>query len=507
MKALLVGALAYRPKLLVLDEPLSGLDTLVRDEVVNGLLQQAADTTILISSHELAEIESFTTHVAFMQNGRLLLQEAIEDLQARFREVHVTLSAVKELPQPLPPGWLLPNIEGHRLRFIAAQLRWRWTAVPGTDPALWCRADGMRADVPACGRDLPHAAAQAKSRTMNLRIVAAILKKDVRSLYPLILIVTLLFAGDVLLMRLDLVPTWGPCERRCCCWRGRSSYLAVFQLDPPASQVDDWLCRPVPRVELLVAKLLLLFAVLRLSQVIATLVIDLRSEPPWLRPLQRALLLHDSNATAFFTIAIALLPLLLITALVTRTLGQGLRSAARTVHLRVRDPHSLRDLARTLATRLGEALFSVGMGWLATITSAIVAFVLVGVACWLVCWRRRIRAARVVLVFTMLGFVVLTLLPTWLLPWQAVYAAQTALVNPQVRTTPDTSAIYLRNVRTCFAATRVSDLAADPAFAEARRAVSVRDWTDDDQADAGPKSVAFLTSIEPMRLPPDWRAG
>jgi ABC-2 type transport system ATP-binding protein len=121
MKVLLVGALAYRPQLLVLDEPLSGLDTLVRDEVVNGLLQQAGDTTILISSHELAEIESFTTHVAFMQNGRLLLQEAIEDLQARFREVHVTLSAVKELPQPLPQGWLLPAVEGHRLRFIAAR--------------------------------------------------------------------------------------------------------------------------------------------------------------------------------------------------------------------------------------------------------------------------------------------------------------------------------------------------------------------------------------------------
>ena len=120
IKTLLVGALAYRPRLLVLDEPLSGLDTLVRDEVVNGLLQQAADTTILISSHELAEIESFTTHVAFMQNGRLLLQEAIETLQSRFREVHVTLSAVKEPPQPLPAGWLLPTIEGHRMRFIAS---------------------------------------------------------------------------------------------------------------------------------------------------------------------------------------------------------------------------------------------------------------------------------------------------------------------------------------------------------------------------------------------------
>ena len=120
MKTLLVGALSFRPKLLVLDEPLSGLDTLVRDEVVHGLLQQAADTTILISSHELAEIESFTTHVAFLQNGRLFLQEAIETLQTRFRNVSVTLSAVKELPQPLPDGWFLPEIEGHRLRFVTS---------------------------------------------------------------------------------------------------------------------------------------------------------------------------------------------------------------------------------------------------------------------------------------------------------------------------------------------------------------------------------------------------
>jgi ABC-2 type transport system ATP-binding protein len=121
LKALLVGALAFRPRLLVLDEPLSGLDTLVRDEVVSGLLQQAGDTTILISSHELTEIESFTTHVAFMQNGRSLVQEDIESLQARFRQVSVTLSASKDLPQPVPKSWLLPEIEGHRLAFIDAR--------------------------------------------------------------------------------------------------------------------------------------------------------------------------------------------------------------------------------------------------------------------------------------------------------------------------------------------------------------------------------------------------
>jgi len=120
MKTLLVAALAYRPKLLVLDEPLSGLDTLTRDEVVNGLLQQAENTTILISSHELTEIEHFITHVAFMQNGRLLLQEAIDSLQGRFREVSVTLSARRTLPDPLPADWLLPQIEGHRLRYVTS---------------------------------------------------------------------------------------------------------------------------------------------------------------------------------------------------------------------------------------------------------------------------------------------------------------------------------------------------------------------------------------------------
>lgn len=120
LKALLVGALAFRPELLVLDEPLSGLDTLVRDEVVSGLLHQAAETTILISSHELTEIETFTTDVAFLQNGRLLLQESIESLQARFREVSVKLSAVRQMPDPAPDDWLLPRIEGHHLRYVTS---------------------------------------------------------------------------------------------------------------------------------------------------------------------------------------------------------------------------------------------------------------------------------------------------------------------------------------------------------------------------------------------------
>jgi pimeloyl-ACP methyl ester carboxylesterase len=342
---------------------------------------------------------------------------------------------------------------------------------------------------------------------MNLRIVVAILKKDVRSLYPLILMVTLLFAGDVLLMRLDLEVAWGPFRTPVLLLAATVLILAVFQLDPPDSQVDDWLCRPVPRAELLTAKLVLLFAVLRLSQVIATLVIEPALGTSVAETLQRALLFHDSNATELYILLVALLPLLLITALVTRTLVQGIGVLLGLFICAFVIPMPFVTAPGPLQPAIGEALFGVGMGWLAMIPGTLMAFVLFGLACWLIFWRRRIRAARFVLVGTMLALVVLTLLPMWLLPWKAVYAVQTGLVQPQALPAPDTSAIYLRNVRTCFAASRVRDLAADPAFAEARRAVGVRDWTYEDQADAGPASVAFLTSVEPRRLPQGFRVG
>lgn len=116
MKAMIAGVLSFRPKLLILDEPLSGLDPLARDEVLSGMLSQAGETTILISSHEIAEIEGGTTHVAFMVGGRLLFQEAVESLSARFRDVNVTVEApVTGLP--LPASWTNMRREGQRVSF------------------------------------------------------------------------------------------------------------------------------------------------------------------------------------------------------------------------------------------------------------------------------------------------------------------------------------------------------------------------------------------------------
>jgi len=123
MKTVLVAGLAFRPSLLILDEPLSGMDTLIRDEVVDGLLEQAQETTIVISSHELSEIEYFTSHIAFMDKGILYFQESIDSLRARFRQVHVTLSQQKALPAGYPDSWLAPEISGHVLRLIESEYR------------------------------------------------------------------------------------------------------------------------------------------------------------------------------------------------------------------------------------------------------------------------------------------------------------------------------------------------------------------------------------------------
>ena len=118
MKTMLAGALSFRPAVLILDEPLSGLDPLVRDEMVDGMLRQADEATILISSHEISEIESFTTHVGFMDRGELVFEDSIETLLARFRKIEVVLTGASRLPDRLPPSWLNVEREERSLSFV-----------------------------------------------------------------------------------------------------------------------------------------------------------------------------------------------------------------------------------------------------------------------------------------------------------------------------------------------------------------------------------------------------
>ena len=334
---------------------------------------------------------------------------------------------------------------------------------------------------------------------MNLRILGAILRKDVRSLYPLVSIATLVFAGDVILIRFDLIPAWSLFQFPVLLLVGTVTIFAVFQTDPPVSQVHDWLCRPVPRGELLAAKLTLLFAVLYVSRAIATLVIEPFMGSSAAETLQKTLLFVDP-------LALFVLPLLLFVAVVTRSILQGFIVLIASFTCVFVLPTPFTGARGPLEPIIGDALNMVGMGWLSFIPATLVPFALFALGCWLIYWRRQIRAARALLGVTIVLAVLLAVLPMWLVPWKPVFAAQVALSPPvSPVSAADSDPIYLRNPRVCLTAAKIRDLVADPAFMAARKSGVVKGWTSEDQADAGPDAVAFVTSIEPRRLPADWR--
>ncbi len=118
MKAAFASSLAYRPALIVLDEPFSGLDPLVRDELIEGLLDRASESTIFLSSHDLAEIESFASHVGYLADGQMLFSEEMTALSNRFRDVTVTLEGPATLPANMPSDWLQFQVNGAVAHFV-----------------------------------------------------------------------------------------------------------------------------------------------------------------------------------------------------------------------------------------------------------------------------------------------------------------------------------------------------------------------------------------------------
>jgi ABC-2 type transport system ATP-binding protein len=118
VKVALTCALSYRPKLLVMDEPFGGLDPLVREELLEKLLEQADEMTVFVSSHELDEIEGSTTYIGYLENGELKLQEELASVAARVRRVRVTLRGTAVVPERPPAHWLDVSVEGSVLGFI-----------------------------------------------------------------------------------------------------------------------------------------------------------------------------------------------------------------------------------------------------------------------------------------------------------------------------------------------------------------------------------------------------
>jgi ABC-2 type transport system ATP-binding protein len=151
MKASLTVSLAYRPRLLVLDEPFSGLDPVVREDLISGLIESASETTILISSHDLADIETFASHIGYLDRGKLGFAEEMPSLAARFREIEVVTDrgfAVRPAAE-WPEEWIKREQSPAVVRFVDSQFDEERTAamvrqIFGVDAGLSIRPMPLR---------------------------------------------------------------------------------------------------------------------------------------------------------------------------------------------------------------------------------------------------------------------------------------------------------------------------------------------------------------------------
>jgi ABC-2 type transport system ATP-binding protein len=111
-RAALVTALAHRPELLVLDEPSSGLDPVVRRDVLEAILQTVAEEgrTVLFSSHLLDEVERMSDHLAIIDGGRILLSGGLDEIRARHWRITVRANGVPWPAEELSARLAMPAV-------------------------------------------------------------------------------------------------------------------------------------------------------------------------------------------------------------------------------------------------------------------------------------------------------------------------------------------------------------------------------------------------------------
>ncbi len=93
-------AISCRPEVLVLDEPVDGLDPVMRRQIMSIILEDVAEngTTVLVSSHNLRELEDICDHVGILHKGNMMLERSLSDLQENMVKVQLVME------QPLPEG-------------------------------------------------------------------------------------------------------------------------------------------------------------------------------------------------------------------------------------------------------------------------------------------------------------------------------------------------------------------------------------------------------------------
>lgn len=104
-------SLSIMPNVLILDEPTSGLDPVVKRKVLNLIVDEvsANKTTVLISSHNLEQLEQICDHIGIIYNGKVLLEDSVEHLKQNVRKIQVAFKG--KLPEEIKNNEHILKIE------------------------------------------------------------------------------------------------------------------------------------------------------------------------------------------------------------------------------------------------------------------------------------------------------------------------------------------------------------------------------------------------------------
>src|SRR4029453_5022075 len=100
----LIAAEAHRPDLLILDEPSSGLDPIVRRDILEAIIRTVTDEgrTVIFSSHLLDEVERVSDHLAMCHHGPLRFCAPLDDVKARHRRLSLHFDRALTTPPEVP---------------------------------------------------------------------------------------------------------------------------------------------------------------------------------------------------------------------------------------------------------------------------------------------------------------------------------------------------------------------------------------------------------------------